>query len=175
MRQLGAAEKRPAEAAFDVADYSAGGVPRPSIVSPAPSRLTWTLRLPARGSFNAQLHVRSDGGAEETLVFRVGVADHRVYETLAHVSLSSGNGGWTPISADLSRYAGWKWSLFYRPDAHEWRLILGVDTPAESRAHAVWGAPGISTDTAGARAFAEQAITRGREALVERAEISAGR
>jgi hypothetical protein len=162
VRQFAAAQKRPAESDFQVVDYNAGGVPRPSIVSPAPSRLTWTLRLPPRGSFNAQLHVRGDGLAdEETVVFRMGVSDDRVYETLAHVSLSSANRGWTPIAVALWRYAGRKWSLFYRPDAHEWRLVLSVDVPVESHAHAVWGAPRISTDAAGAKAFARHAITRG--------------
>ncbi len=153
VRQFGAAEKRPAESAFEVADYPAGGVPRPSIVSSAPSRLTWTLRLPARGSFHAQLHVRSDGAAGETLGFRIGVADDRVYEQLAHVSLSSTITGWTPISVDLSRYAGRKWSLFYRPDERAWRLILSVDAPPGTRARAAWGAPAIATDTAAARAL----------------------
>jgi hypothetical protein len=153
VRQFGAAEKRPSESAFEIADHDAGGVSRASIVTAATSRLTWTLRLPARGAFHAQLHVRGDGLADETLGFRVGVADHRVYETLAQVSLSSSNKGWTPISVDLSRYAGRKWSLFYRPDAQRWRLILSVDAPAPVRAHAAWGAPAISTDAAGARAL----------------------
>jgi hypothetical protein len=153
VRQFGAAEKRPAESAFEIADYGAGGVPRPSIVSRAPSRLTWTLRLPARGTFHAQLHVRSDGAADETLGFRIGVSDDRVYEQLAHVSLSSTVTGWTPISADLSRYAGRKWSLFYRPDEKAWRLILSVDAAPGTGARAAWGAPAIATDTAAARAL----------------------
>jgi hypothetical protein len=153
-RRLGAAEKLPVGSSFEIADYAAGGVPRPSIVAPAPSRLTWTLRLPARGAFHATLHVRSDTTADHTVAFRVGVSDQRVYEGLAHALLSSANTGWTPISADLSRYAGRKWSLFYRPDAHEWRLILSVDAPGGFPARAVWGAPAIATDVASARAFA---------------------
>ena len=153
VRQFGAAEKRPAESAFEIADYGAGGVRRPSIVSMAPSRLTWTLRLPARGSFRAQLHVRSAGPADETLGFRIGVADDRVYEMLAHVQLSSTITGWTPISVDLSRYAGRKWSLFYRPDERAWRLILSVDAAPGARARAAWGAPAIASDTAAARAL----------------------
>jgi hypothetical protein len=155
VRQFGAAEKRPADSEFEIADYDAGGLARPSIVSSAPSRLTWTLRLPARGAFHAQLHVRSDSIAGETLGFRVGVSDDRVYERLAQLPLSSTSRGWTPISVDLSRYAGRKWSLFYRPDARAWRLILSVDVDATARggAHAVWGAPAVSTDTAGARAL----------------------
>ena len=40
----------------------------------APSRLTWTLRAPARGSFRAQLDVRSAGPADETLGKRIVVA-----------------------------------------------------------------------------------------------------
>jgi hypothetical protein len=153
-RRLGAAEKLPEGSSFELADYPAGGVPRPAIVAPAPSRLTWTLRLPARGFFHARLHVRSDTAADHTVAFRVGVSDHRVYEMLAHASLSSATKGWTPISADLSRYAGRKWSLFYRPDAHEWRLILSVDAPGGFPARAVWGAPAVATDVANARAFA---------------------
>lgn len=153
VRQFDTAEKRPAQSAFEITDYRADGPGRPSIVSSAPSRLTWTLRLPVRGIFHAHIQT-SGGGAGERLGFRVGIADDRVYETLAHVSLSSANTGWTPLAVDLSRYAGSKWSLFYRPDAHAWRLILGVDAPGESRARAVWGSPAISTDSAAARAFA---------------------
>ncbi len=151
VRRFGEAEKRPSPSTFDVAEYTAAGVGRPSIVATAPSRLTWTLTMPVGGSFHAQVHAIAAESRDVGL--RVGVADNRVYEILAHVWLSSSNPGWTPIAVDLSRYAGRKWSLFYRPDAHRWRLVLSVDAADRPDVRAIWGSPAIATDTAHARAF----------------------
>jgi hypothetical protein len=154
VRAFDEAEKRPPLPASEVGHYGRGGVWRAAILAPAPARLIWTLRLPARAALRAQLGVRPNGPGEATLDFRVGVSDDRIYEALAHTRVASAQDGWTPIVVDLSRYAGRKWSLFYRPDTHPWRLVLSVDAITSAGATAVWGEPVVSTDADAARTFA---------------------
>ena len=157
IRELPAAEKRPSAATFEVAVHESAGVARPSVVSAVPSRLIATLRFPPRASLDAYLAVRSRPGADPTVGVRIGVSDDRIYEGLAHVILSASASGWTPVSVDLSRYAGRKWSLFYRPDSHDWRLVLSADAKGPAPPDVVWGQPAISTDAAGLRTFAQRA------------------
>ena len=131
--------------------HDASGLSRPSIVAATPSRLIAELRFPPRGTFDAWL--ATTGGADPTVRVRVGISDDRIYEGLAHVVLSTAAGGWTPLSVDLSRYAGRKWSLFYRPDSHPWRLVLSGDALGPAPPAVVWGRPVVSTDADGLRTF----------------------
>ena len=55
---------------------------------------------------------------------------------------------------DLSAYAGWKWSLFYRPDRTIWHLVLATDPVDGAPATLLWGTPEIVTDAASAREYA---------------------
>lgn len=57
---------------------------------------------------------------------RLGVSDARVYEMQAEQVVTPGT-GWTWLNADLSEYAGMKFSLFYRPDREAWRINLSID------------------------------------------------
>ena len=90
------------------------------------------------------------GGAR----LRVGISDDRTYEPLTQVVLSPDARGWTDLRADLSAYAGWKWSLFYRPDRIVWRLVLAADAIDTAPATVLWGEPQIETDTESAREYA---------------------
>ena len=117
---------------------------RPVIVAPAPGRIVWEMPLPRRGRFHAYVSVAGTGSVR----FRVGVSDARVYEPLAAAVVAAPT-GWTELTADLSAYAGFKWSLFYRPDRVSWRLNLSTDALA-GPATALWGAPEIDTDRSGA-------------------------
>jgi hypothetical protein len=94
-----------------------------------------------------------------TVAFRVGVSDERLYDALAErrVSVAAGQPPqWLPLTVDLSLYAGRKWSLFFRPDSHPWRLVFNADLLA-GQAVALWGSPGVDTDVSGARAWRQQA------------------
>ena len=144
------AEKRPPEA-FTLSDR--GGIR--AIVGPAPGRIIWTLPIPRRAVFRAMTTV--DGSAAAR--FRVGVSDDRIYEGLASVQSNPGS-GWTPVEADLSAYAGWKWSLFYRPERRSWRLVLSADAVNGTPATAIWGNPEIVSDPAAAREYARR-VRRG--------------
>jgi hypothetical protein len=60
---------------------------------------------------------------------------------------------WTDLRVDLSAYAGWKWSLFYRPDRIVWRLVLAADAVDNGTATVLWGEPRVETDTESAREY----------------------
>jgi hypothetical protein len=148
--QLNRAEQRPS-GAFTLSDRN--GIR--AIAGPAPGRIIWTLPIPRGGVFRAMASV--DGAAP--VRFRVGVSDDRIYEGLAAVQSTPGS-GWTGIQADLSAYAGWKWSLFYRPERHSWRLVLSADAVGGTPATAVWGNPEIVSDRAAAREYARRVVGR---------------
>lgn len=85
----------------------------------------------------------------------MGVSDDRIYERIAQETTTPERRGWVSVLADLSLYAGWKWSLFYRPDSHPWRLVLSVDTNGAAT-RALWATPGIDADRAAAHDFAQR-------------------
>lgn len=144
-------ERRPT-AGFDLVIHVADGLARPSIVMPVPARATWSLPLPRRARFLAFVAVDPAGGPATAVRFRLGVSDNRVYEGLAERTLTVER-GWTELSADLSAYAGFKWSLFYRPDRIVWRIVLSTNAVGHAPARAIWGSPEILTDVSSAREY----------------------
>lgn len=157
IRDFSRAEKRPL-AGFEITAHQIDNVARPSIVVPVPSRIIWPLVLPRRGlwrAFVAAAPGRADLPAEPVRL-RVGISDHRIYAGLADIMLTPGTRQWTEFRTDLSTYAGWKWSLFYRPDRITWRLVLAADATGGSPAIAIWGSPEIVTDGQSAREYTER-------------------
>jgi hypothetical protein len=150
-RELERAERRPA-AGVRAMVYGGGSEARPSVAVAVPSRLTWQLPIPRRASLRTLVAVEGPPGAAVRM--RIGVSDHRIYEGLTALTLTAGHAGWVPLDADLSAYAGRKWSLFYRPDRIIWNVVLGADPVAGAPGLAVWGAPEIVTDGAGASEYA---------------------
>ena len=160
VREMRTAEARPSPAAFEVADVSLNGQSGPAIRTVAPSRLVFVLAIPLRSTFSARVAIDGgvDGAPPQPLRFRVGISDDRIYESLASVVLTPGmQTGWTDLRADLSGYAGWQWSVFYRPGEQRWRLVLGVDSVSGLPGRGVWSAPGIEGDRAAAREHVERA------------------
>ena len=135
---------RPA-GSFELSSQERGGVVHPSLVGPAPSRLVWPLPMPQRGTFRSFVALAPASG-QPSARLRVGVSDDRIYEGLAAVELPA-DGQWIELRADLSAYAGWKWSLFYRPDRTSWRLVLSADATGGAPARVIWGSPEILTDS----------------------------
>jgi hypothetical protein len=133
---------------YVVTDHRAGATSRPAIAGPAPGRVIWQQPLPRRGVFRAALAIDSAAAVR----FRVGVSDDRTYEQLAAATVAARD-GWTDLTVDLSAYAGWKWSLFYRPDRIRWRVVLSADAVSGVPGRAVWGAPSIVTDADSAREY----------------------
>jgi hypothetical protein len=134
IKEFDRADRRPTS--YAVASSAAGGTALPAIVGPAPGRLAWTLAMPRGAEFRSQ--IAAVGGPVRV---RVGVSDNRIYEGLAAATVAPGV-PWAPIAANLSRYAGWKASLFYRPDRVQWHFVLSADAVG-GPATVVWAVPEI--------------------------------
>ena len=147
------AEKRPAGARFAVAERRCGAATLAGLDVPVPSRVTYRLNFPGRARL-VTIPVL-DGGPGATAEFRIGISDRRTYETLVTRAVESAEcaSGPAEITVDLSRYAGWQWSLFYRPDERIWELIFGVTAIGGELQTALWGVSRIESDTREARAF----------------------
>jgi hypothetical protein len=149
------AEKRPS-GGFRVPAHTADGLTLPAIVMPIPSRVTWRLPLPRGGLLRTSV-TRADAVpgtiGMPSVRFRIGIADDRIYEGLTEITVAPEQRGWIDLRVDLAAYAGWKWSLFYRPDRVLWNLVLAADGAAGD-ATVVWGAPEIVTDRRAAREYA---------------------
>jgi hypothetical protein len=150
IKEFDRAEKRPPEG-FAIGDYLADGTRHPAIVGAAPSRLTWNIPIPRHATFRT---VVAPVGTAPVRI-RVGVSDARIYEGLAAATVTPGS-GWTTVTADLSAYAGWKISLFYRPEEQTWRVNLSADAIGGVPAHVAWGVPEIVTTTADALEYAKR-------------------
>lgn len=87
---------------------------------------------------------------------RVGISDNRIYEGLTEAVLTTREPRWTEVHAELSRYAGWQWSLFYHPDRTIWRLVLSTDPLDGTPAAVMWGTPSVFTDTDSALEYASR-------------------
>jgi hypothetical protein len=146
------AEKRP-PSGFSIDHHVAADTGHAAILAIVPSRLTWAIPIPRRGTFRA--FVASAGAAPVRI--RIGVSDSRVSEELAAAAVTAGS-GWSTITADLSAYAGWKISLFYRPDGQTWRVNLSADAIGGIPGRVAWGEPEIVTDTADALEYARRRL-----------------
>jgi hypothetical protein len=155
LQQFSHAERRPVNGAFVLAEHTVSGQSRTSLAVPVPGRITWTTALPRRAALRLDAAVAGDS-PHAVARLRIGISDDRVYETLLEKEVSSDDTdryGWTPLSAGLSRYAGPQFSLFYRPDGREWRVILSVDPVAGQPRVFYLGRPGIDTDADAAKRF----------------------
>lgn len=150
IRDFSHAEQRPA-GAFEAADHLVAGTRHRAILAPAPGRLTWTLPIPRRATFRAVVAPASNAPAR----VRVGVSDARIYEALAAVDVQPGS-GWTPVTANLSDYAGWKISLFYRPERQAWHVNVSIDAIGGVAARVALGSPEIVTDRDSAAEYAKR-------------------
>jgi hypothetical protein len=153
------AERRPEQGTFEIREHTFAGRSRASLIVPAASRVTWKLFIPHR----ARLHVyagvpESDGPA--AVAVRMGVSDERRYETLCEQIVTSGESaaGWVPVSADLSFYAGRKFSLFFRPDERTWNVVIGTHAVQGSPGFVAIGEPGMDTDVESAREYRQRLV-----------------
>jgi len=158
IKEFDRAEKRPATE-YSIADHLAAGTRRPAIMAPAPGRITWSLRLPRHGLLRAVVAATTLTPAR----VRIGVSDARIYEGLSETIVTESS-GWSMLTADLSAYAGWKFSLFYRPERHAWNVNVSIDAIGGVPARIALGTPEIVTDRAGAAEYAKRKLRITRSA-----------
>ena len=106
--------------------FVAQGDGRMAIVMKAPSRVTWSVRLP--------LHARLRGAVAGNGRLRVGASNSRAYQELRQVDAT---GGWTPIEIDLRELSEVKWSIFPQPLRMTWHLIFNSDVTSDGDVVAV--------------------------------------
>jgi hypothetical protein len=150
---------RPERGTFEIREHTFGGRSRASLIVPSGSRVSWTLFVPHRARLTVHAGVPDANGPAIAAV-RLGVSDDRRYDTLIEQRVTSAEAanGWIPISADLSPYAGRKFSLFYRPDRRKWRIIIGTHVIAGSPPFLVLGEPSIEADIESAREYRQRLI-----------------
>jgi hypothetical protein len=149
----GSASVRPVNHApdvFVVSDITIDGVTKRGFVVPRRSRTEWPIRIPAHAVLALSIGAMPVGEARPSVnaTFRIGLSDRRTYETLYQRRVIPGqvppSGVWIPVTVDLSGYAGWQWSLFYRPSQIDWYLVVSVNGPAAGRGWLpVLGTPSI--------------------------------
>lgn len=142
-------------------EHTFAGVPRATLVVPGDSRINWRAYVPHRGRL--QVYVAFPPDASGSVAVRVGITDGRIYNTVTETTIATADAhakGWIPFDADLSLYAGRKWSLFYRPDGTRWGIILGTHVVTGSVANVYLGAPVVVTDVDGAREYVRRQVER---------------
>lgn len=129
---------------------------RPAIVVGMPSRITWRrVRFPKRTVLKTAVGTRTAGPAQ--VVFRIGISDDRTYEELVRQVIDARTSRWTDVQVDLSRYAGWQWSVFYHPDRRCWNVIFNVATLAPvPDVVGFWAQPALYTAPGAGRDFLHQ-------------------
>jgi hypothetical protein len=144
--QLPAAERRAAKAIDEAIRVESAGPEsdrRVALVTTAPARVIWTGRLPERAWIETSLLLTAGSGAAA----RIGISDHRLYEGLTRIELKpapANTSAWHDVRVDLRRYAGWQWSVFYRPSETEWRVIFSADATPDGTI--AWARPIIKRE-----------------------------
>ena len=126
------------------------GETEPALDVPVISRIVWTVRMPDRAILRTAPgapQLAAAGGARA--LFRIGISDERSYDELLalEIGLESAQ-GWKPVSIDLSKYSGFKWSLFYRPREKTWKVVFnttiqGLQRPVARTDRLFWAHPSI--------------------------------
>ena len=129
LASLATAEKRPQGGVFTATIVTLDGKTQPVLEVPASSRVVWSERMPddavLRTAVGSSESLREAGGG--VAVFRIGVSDERSYDALATTEVGLGPADrWQPVSIDLSKYGGFKLSLFYHPRSKTWNIIFST-------------------------------------------------
>lgn len=129
---LPSAERRalgPPDESIHAIAVSHDGGSESALLTTAPARVLFPVRMPARARLRAQVSLAQPATGGVTI--RVGIADNRLYDELLRLPItpatSSGASAWQAIDVDLGSYSGWQWSIFYQPARKTWKLVLNAD------------------------------------------------
>ena len=164
-REVRGAETRPSPASFAVADVLVSN----AVATRDPNHRAQPPDLHARRA-QAKHVRRARRGVERTRwcaaaarpVSRRRQRRATLRAACRRACLAGRAASWTELRADLSPYAGWQWSVFYRPETRRWRLVLSADAVSGTRTWAAWGVPSIVGDRAAAREYVERSAKLGR-------------
>jgi hypothetical protein len=135
--------------AVRVAAVTVGGSEQRALSVIVPSRVSIRAQVPAHAVLSTAWAVSApaDREAGTGVAFSIGISDGRTYETLMERTiLASDQASWQPVHVDLRRYAGWQWSLFYRPSAIAWEIVFNSYPagPPREQGRAFWAVPAIT-------------------------------
>jgi hypothetical protein len=151
LASLNRAEKRPSGETITTTIATLDGPPEAAVDVPAMSRIVWSVRMPdhavLRTAVGASPQMAAAIGGRA--VFRIGISDERTYDELSTTEVSLGSAqAWRRVAIDLSKYSGFKWSLFYRPREKTWNVIFntrikGLGRPIAPSDRLLWARPSI--------------------------------
>lgn len=155
IQQINRAERRPASTAFRIEEVVIDGQPKRVIATDPFTRVTWEMPIPARAVLMTSIALKPEAWTQpgNGVLFRIGIAGGRAYEELLnrHVDPfhNPDDRRWIPIELDLGAYGGFKWSLFYQPSRHAWKVIFNTNpgppgTNDREGDLPVWGEPVIA-------------------------------
>jgi hypothetical protein len=154
LKTIERAEKRPQGGVFGIAIVTLDGETQPALDVPAMSRIVWTTKVPDSAVLRTALgssQLQAETGAKA--LFRIGISDERTYEGLLRREVVIGTTAhrtWDRVSIDLSKYGGFKWSLFYRPREKTWHIIFNTTVmrlgrPVGATDRLFWARPSIDS------------------------------
>jgi len=106
------ATKKPTGAVFQVVDADLNGERKRAILTEAPTRMIWKVKIPDDGWIKASLGLKPETWEKEGdgVLFRIGVSDGHTFEDLLtqHIDPfhNKADRRWIPVAVDLSAYAG---------------------------------------------------------------------
>lgn len=130
---------------------------------PGASRVTYRLFVPHRATLRVYAAL-PHSAAPAAAAVRLGISDGRKYDHLREQVITSAGSAkdWVAVSADLSFYAGRKWSLFYRPDLTRWQIVVGTYVVSGAPGAVILGEPGLYADTGSAREYRDRLVDLAR-------------
>ncbi len=135
---------QPGDAAFTVKDVDLAGVTHQAIFAPPPSRITWRVEVPRRGTLDVAFGLGPEAWMADGdgALFMVAVSDGRTYEEYLREAVNprerERDRRWLTATIDLSAYEGQTVDVIFNTRA-------GPNDSADARNDiAYWGRPTIT-------------------------------
>ena len=106
------ATKKPTQGLFQVVDLDLNGEKKRAILTEAPTRMIWKVRIPDDGWIKASLGMKPESWDKDGdgVLFRIGVSDGHTFEDLLTLHVdpfhNKADRRWIPVAVDVSQYAG---------------------------------------------------------------------